>query len=148
MPRIIVKALRKRNETGLCPNQLLESAGKSAGLRLFLPINLYKSTRRERQNLYRCVLAPDEWPTRAASDDATAPTLKYCRSAASHCFQAKKTLSDERPTTCGLFAIKWHKRCTWLYSSLGVYGHRDTSEYPPNLDSPLLIHKISESQKS
>ena len=38
----------------------------------FLPIDSYKSTRRDRLNLYSFVLTPDEWPTRALNDAATA----------------------------------------------------------------------------
>jgi hypothetical protein len=42
-------------------------------LRSFLPIDLYKSTRREWLNLYRYLLTPDAWLTRVSGDDATAP---------------------------------------------------------------------------
>lgn len=72
MPGIIGKALGKRNEAGLVLSQLLEAAENDVGLRLFPPINMYKSTRRERLNLYRCVLTPDAWPTWTSSNDATA----------------------------------------------------------------------------
>ena len=51
-------------------NQRVEANG--AGLRSFLPIDLYKSTRRERLNLYRCVLTLDAWSTWTLSNDATA----------------------------------------------------------------------------
>ena len=54
------------------PSQLLEVAENDACLRLFPPINMYKSTRRERLNLYRCVLTPDAWPTWTSSNGATA----------------------------------------------------------------------------
>lgn len=38
----------------------------------FLPIDSYKNTRRDRLNLYSFVLTPEEWPTRALNDAATA----------------------------------------------------------------------------
>ena len=66
------------------------------------------------------------------------PHLKYCHSAASDCFSAKKTSSGERLTTCWFFTIYWHKRCRWPYSSLETYKHRDTNEHRPSLDSPSL----------
>jgi len=49
-----------------------EPAGKCACLRSFLQIDLYKSTRRERLNLYRSVLTPDAWPIWTLNNDATA----------------------------------------------------------------------------
>lgn len=48
------------------------SQEKTACLRAFLPIIMYKRTRRERLNLYRYVLTPDAWPTWTSSHDATA----------------------------------------------------------------------------
>lgn len=72
MPRIIVKALRKRNETGLVFQISACSLGKYARIRSFPPINLYKSTRRERLNLYRCAFTPAPTPTWISSTDATA----------------------------------------------------------------------------
>jgi len=57
MPRIIVKALQKRNETGLEPQidvwsrMIIKSCAPLN--EAFLPIDLYKSTQRERLNLYR-----------------------------------------------------------------------------------------------
>jgi hypothetical protein len=50
MPRIIVKAIQKRNETGVEPN---DNKIVCALTEAFLPIDLYKSTQRERLNLYR-----------------------------------------------------------------------------------------------
>ena len=41
-------------------------------LRSFLPINLFKSTQRERQNLYKPTLAPNAWLPRGSGDVATA----------------------------------------------------------------------------
>lgn len=57
MPRIIVKALQKRNETGLEPqlgvwNRMIIKSCVPLN-EAFLPIDLYKSTQRERLNLYR-----------------------------------------------------------------------------------------------
>jgi hypothetical protein len=87
MLRIIVKALRKRNETALariihegfyCKPQMSDSSetgetsGKNAGLRSFLPIDLYKNTRRERLNLYGRAGTPDTWPTWTSINVATA----------------------------------------------------------------------------
>ena len=39
---------------------------------LFLRIELYKSTRLKRLNLYSCVLTPNAGPTWTSSNDATA----------------------------------------------------------------------------
>jgi hypothetical protein len=87
MPRIIVKALRKRNETGLAriihegfyykpqmsdSSETGETSGNSAGLRSFLPIDLYKNTRRERLNLYSRAGTPDRWTTWTSITVATA----------------------------------------------------------------------------
>jgi len=68
MLRIILKTLQKRNETGLVSQSTSRAKGKSANVRSFLPIDLYKSTRRERLNLYRCVPTPNAWPTWTSSN--------------------------------------------------------------------------------
>ena len=164
MSRIIVKALPKRNETGLvcrsaasphyfmtvrgeiAQNAFLvkrislfardsreveksgrrirdgdrsihESCGqepveKGACLQSFLPIGLYKSTRRERLNLYRCMLTQDAWPTRVSGDDATAThenTVTARHPTASRLGRCHLVM---RPTRCGISTIYWHKRCT------------------------------------
>jgi len=168
MSRIIVKALRKRNETGLvsqsaasphysrrivetshrnqargdgheargktfllvapslwprssrpnigdcrCVHESCgqEPAEKGACLRSFLPIGLYKSTRRERLNLYRSVLTQDAWPTRVSGDDATAThenTVTARHPTASRLGRCHLVM---RPTRCGISTIYWHKRC-------------------------------------
>jgi hypothetical protein len=53
-------------------SQLLAAAENGACLRSFLPIDLYKSTRHEWLNLYRCALTLDAWPTQVSGDGATA----------------------------------------------------------------------------
>jgi hypothetical protein len=51
----------------------IQSASETCeSLRSFPPINLYKSTRRERLNLYGCPLTPDAYHARTSSKDATA----------------------------------------------------------------------------
>jgi hypothetical protein len=65
MPRIIVKTRQKRNETGLVhilTSRAMDHEMMRALNEAFLPIDLYKSTQRERLNLYRCVHTSDACP--------------------------------------------------------------------------------------
>jgi len=76
--------------------------------------------------------------TTISSAVATASLIKCCHSEVSHYSSGKRTSSDVRPTTCGIFGIYWHKRCKWPYSSLETSEHRDTNKYPLSLYSSLL----------
>jgi len=67
-----VKALRKRNETGLQSQSTLGLRRKGAAPQSSLPITLYKITRRERLNLYRDLRTPYEGPIRTLHGDAMA----------------------------------------------------------------------------
>jgi hypothetical protein len=68
---------RLSQASAIAAERFMNHAGKSlqktASLRSFPPIDLYKSTRCERLNLCRSVLTPDAWPTWTSSHDATAP---------------------------------------------------------------------------
>jgi hypothetical protein len=65
-------AKNRHEQRGLSSQSASGTRGKSTCLRAFLPIDLYKNTRRERLNLYRPVRTPDTWPTWASINDATA----------------------------------------------------------------------------
>jgi len=68
MPRIIVKAIQKRNESGVEPN---DNKIVCALNEAFLPIVLYKSTQRERLNLYRRTHTSDACPASILISRAT-----------------------------------------------------------------------------
>ena len=87
MPRIIVNTLQKRNETGLVPLPATGAGETVAFLQSFLPIDLYKSTRRERLNLYRCTPTPAEWFTRISDDEITASRENTVTAKAPHASQ-------------------------------------------------------------
>jgi hypothetical protein len=75
MPRIIVKALQKRNETGLEPqigvwNRMIIKSCVPLN-EAFPPIVLYKSTQRERLNLYRFAHTSDAYPASILYGGAT-----------------------------------------------------------------------------
>ena len=55
-------AKNRHEQSGLVSQSASETRGKGMCLRSFLPIDLYKSTRRERLNLYRSVLTPAHGP--------------------------------------------------------------------------------------
>ena len=107
MARIIVNTLQKRNETGLMPFQT------------FFLTDMYKSTRHERLNLYRCaplsgddLLRPQAMrqlpPAKIQSQQRIPAILIY------------PNIIGGEPFTLQFFAIYWHKRCTWPYSSSGI----------------------------
>jgi len=76
MPRIIVNALQKRNETGLVPLSASGAGENVTCLQSLLPIDMYKSTQPERLNLYRCALTSGKWFTRTSDDATTASREK------------------------------------------------------------------------
>ena len=97
MPRIIVKALQKRNETGLEPQidvwsrMIIQSCVPMN--EAFLRIDLYKSTQRERLNLYRC----------AHTSDACPASILYGRT----------TSTYENPITALHPTASRQRRCNW-----------------------------------
>src|SRR2546430_7504171 len=97
--------------------------GKSGALRLFLPVELYKSTRRKRLNLYRCLLTPNAGPTWTSSNDATV-LIKILLQRGIPLHLAYDNVIWWKTHNVRLFTIYWHKRCSSSYILLRLRNVR------------------------